>query len=267
MAAFIATMTLTCIVGAAFQNDSGLSRLVQVLGSDASSQEKQEASRALVKAGVEAIPVLIGALGDRRVYERRDIANRMNLPPNTPAPDPVMATITMGSHCEDLLYQIITPRHASSFAGNFKVFSEQVLLVDDWQKWWEANREKSLEQIHAELRPLVDEYWRQHGTTQSVAALPDVPARWEDGFPIPQGARRIDSLSSATSVEGGRNYSSIVYEIDATIDRVTAFYDRCLSGAARSVSAGEVRFNVARGFVRIVRAGELTRITLASGPK
>jgi hypothetical protein len=145
-----------------------LTALVVVLGSDTAIANKREASRKLVESGKVAIPLLIGALHDSRVYERRDIANRMNLPATSPPPAPVIATITVGQRCEDLLYQIVTPAYSSPSAGNFKVYSEQILKIDDWGAWWAANQQKTLAEIHKDLQPLVDEYWKRHGTTQKV---------------------------------------------------------------------------------------------------
>ena len=147
-------------------DDRGTQTLVDTLGADRPLPVKEEASRKLVERGTAALPLLIAALHDTRVYERRDISNRMNLPPNAPPPKPVIATITVGDRCRDLLYRIITP--TSSSPGRFKVFSTQILQIDDWDAWWEANRHKTLAQIHDDLRPLVDEYWNQHGTTQKV---------------------------------------------------------------------------------------------------
>jgi hypothetical protein len=51
---------------------------------------------------------------------------------------------------------------------NFKVFSEQILKVNDWRAFWAANRQKTLAQIHEPIKPLVDQYWKEHGTTQIV---------------------------------------------------------------------------------------------------
>ena len=140
---------------------------VDVMGSGAPAALKQQAGEALVKAGKAAIPILIGSLGDSRVYETRDIANRMNLPPNVGQPKPVWSKITVGERCEKLLYRIITPAVGGTESKS-KVISEQVLRVGDWKQWWAANQGKSLESIHEELKPLVEAYWKQHGTTQVV---------------------------------------------------------------------------------------------------
>ena len=94
----------------------------------------------------------------------RDLTNRMNLPPGA-HPKPLLATLRVGERCENLLYDLVTPAVPGS---NIKVFSEQALRISDWRAFWEKRRDRSLEQIHAELEPLVREYWKTHGTTQTV---------------------------------------------------------------------------------------------------
>ena len=142
-----------------------LAALLERLGSDAPLAEKREAAQTLRLAGRDVIPLLIASLDDARPFEVRDLTNRMNLPRGA-NPQPLFATITVGSRCEDLLHDVITP--AVESPGNFKVFSEQVLRVADWRAFWARRHDRSLEQIHAELAPLVREYWKAHGTTQTV---------------------------------------------------------------------------------------------------
>ena len=138
-----------------------LAALVEQLGTAA---DREEPGRKLVAAGLEAIPVLIAALGDGRPYETRDIANRMNLPVNARV-EPLMSTTTVGQRCEELLHRIITPAVEGKA---IKVFSTQVLRVDDWRAFWAARKGKTLAQLHDELSPLVKAYWDAHGTTQKV---------------------------------------------------------------------------------------------------
>lgn len=144
-----------------------LAALVERLGSEVPLAEKHEAAQALRLSGRDAIPLLIASLDDARPYEVRDLANRMNLPLGA-NPAPLLSTMSVGTRCEDLLQSIITPAVESPPAGNFKVFSEQVLRVADWRAFWAKRKDRSLEQIHAELAPLVREYWAAHGTTQTV---------------------------------------------------------------------------------------------------
>ena len=254
-------------VGSSCERVPALTPLIDVLGSDVPLEQRREASRALVAAGKAAIPVLLRALDDARVYERRDIANRMNLPPHAPLPPPLIAEITVGEHCANLLYEIITPRHASPYAGNFKVYSEQVLRVEDWQAWWAAHEHKSLAEIHAELQPIVDAYWQQHGTTQTVSRALPQPSRWEQGFPIPPEAHSNASRGGATSLSPGHNYTLHVYEVDASLEVMAAFYTRYLPKATRSSIGAEWRFSTPGGYVQLMRSGQGTRITLVLGPR
>ncbi len=137
------------------------------LGADVPLAQKHEAGDALRRAGRDAIPLLIASLGDGRPYEVRDLANRMNLPVNAKV-EPVLSTVAVGARCEDLLHSIVTPAVESPPAGNFKVISTQVLRVADWRAFWAARKDKTLEQIHEELKPLAREYWKARGVTQAV---------------------------------------------------------------------------------------------------
>ena len=237
----------------AAQNASELAGHIALLGSDAPLKEKQAASRKLVEAGKAAIPLLIGALRDRRVYQQRDIANRMNLPANAPPPEPKLVKIPVGDRCRDLLYEIVTPA-GSPVDSRVKVYSEQILQVDDWDGWWAANRHKSLAAIHAELKPLVDEYWIRHGTTQNVRQAGE-PAEWESGIPIPKGA-----LASG-------NDTRKVYDIAATVETVTAFYAKHLPGAKRTSNTQGITFSQPGRSVMLTRLGQGTRVIVSLGPR
>lgn len=137
------------------------------LGEEVPPAVKQKASEDLVAGGTRAIPWLIASLGDGRTFAIRDVANRTNLPV-TESPEPVLATRTVGTHCEDLLYRIVTPPSRSAVDHRGKVISTQQLSIRDWNAFWLERRSLSLAAIHAELTPLVDAYWAQHGTTQRV---------------------------------------------------------------------------------------------------
>lgn len=141
--------------------------VLEKLGSDVPLAERQDAAQALRAGGVDAIPLLIASLDDGRPFEVRDLANRMNLPPGAEV-EPLLATTTVGARCEELLHAIITPVVPSPPAGNFKVFSGEVLHVDDWRAFWAKRRGLSLEALHAELLPYARAYWEHHGTTQRV---------------------------------------------------------------------------------------------------
>jgi len=236
------------------QDASELNGHITLLGSDVPLSKKQEASRKLVAAGTAAIPLLIRALRDQRVYEQRDIANRMNIPGNAP-PAPRLVKISVSDRCRDLLYEIITPI-GSPFDGKFKVYSEQKLRVDDWDAWWAENRHKSLAAIHAELTPLVDEYWKRHGTTQNIRQAGE-PAEWEGDIPIPKGAR-----ANPASVAPGASRQK-TYEIAASVDTVAAFYTRHLRGAKRISGEEGATFSKPGSSVRLTRSGQGTRIIVS----
>lgn len=93
------------------------------------------------------------------------------------------------------------------------------------------------------------------------------PGDPDQGFPVPQGARRNDSLGGATSLASGRNYTLKVYEIDSDIAAIIAFYERHLPEAKRSAEGQEVSFSTPRGSVKLARVFKATRITLAIGPR
>lgn len=144
-----------------------LAALLERLGSEAPLAEKREAALALRRSGLAAVPLLLASLDDERPFEVRDLTNRMNLPRGAD-PAPLMATRSVGTRCEDILHDLVTPAVESPPAGNFKVFSEQVLRIEDWRAFFAKRQGHTLEQIHAELAPLVREYWKAHGTTQPV---------------------------------------------------------------------------------------------------
>jgi hypothetical protein len=58
-----------------------------------------------------------------------------------------------------------------------------------------------------------------------------------------------------------------VYDIDAGIDTMTAFYESHLRAAKRVSESQEVRFTTQGGTVRLARLDKGTRITLVVGPR
>ena len=90
---------------------------------------------------------------------------RANLPVFAKQPPPLLSTTTVGMRVRELLYELVTPAVEPK---PIKVFSEQVLDVSDWRAFFEKRKNRTLEELHAELRPLVVQYWQQHGTTQKV---------------------------------------------------------------------------------------------------
>jgi hypothetical protein len=132
-------------------------------------EQKREIRKKIVAMGKEAIPTLISRLDDRRIYERdRDIQNYYALPPFGKKPVPIYTNITVGEICNEMLYEVITPKYQSPYSKPIKPSSFQMLSVRDWKAWWEKNKSKSLDQIHEELKPLVDRYWKEKGNMQGV---------------------------------------------------------------------------------------------------
>ena len=95
----------------------------------------------------------------------------------------------------------------------------------------------------------------------------DAPLAREQGFPIPTGARKNTALGGATTLAPGKNYTLVVYDIEAAIDTVSAFYGKQLPAAARTEDGNEVRFSTRGGTVKLARLDNGTRITLVIGPR
>ena len=141
----------------------------QLSGSELMHRMKWHVRKHIIKRGRTAISVLIDHMNDSRIYEKnRDIQNYMGLPPHELPPPPLYADITVGNICVDMLYDIITPDYKSPYAKIFKPYSDSMFLIKDWKSWWEKNKEKSLEEIHNEMKPFVDKYWQGHGTIQVI---------------------------------------------------------------------------------------------------
>ena len=95
----------------------------------------------------------------------------------------------------------------------------------------------------------------------------DPAASHDRGFPIPAGAKKNPSLGGATTLAPGKNYTLIVYDAEANIETVTAFYESHLPAATRVSEGQEVRFTTQDGTVRLARVDKGTRITLVVGPR
>ena len=92
-------------------------------------------------------------------------------------------------------------------------------------------------------------------------------AAQDHGFPIPEGARKNASLSGATTLASGKNYTIVVYDVDAGIEAMVSFYEKQLRDARHESDAQEVRFAAEGGIVRLARLDRGTRITLVVGPR
>lgn len=125
-----------------------LAALLDLMGSSATRNDKQAALKKLEAAGREAVPLLVASLADPRRFEQtgRTVAQR----------------------CEALLYALVTPKDVPPPAEQVKVVDERVLEVKDWRDFWARRKDRTLEAIHEELRPLVRAYWDAKGVTQVV---------------------------------------------------------------------------------------------------
>lgn len=56
------------------------------------------------------------------------------------------------------------------------------------------------------------------------AKTPQLHAEWVEGFPIPRAALRNNSLGGATTLAPGRNYTLRVYDVNADMRAIIAFY-------------------------------------------
>lgn len=155
-----------------------LEDLVERLATPAVSRsEKVDIEEALSAAGKEAVPVLIAHLKDGRAcWKEKVLLNEgelMNRPHNAP---PVaerwgVEDVTVGRRCEAILMGIVTPRdYRSPYAANIKSISSasEPFRVEDWGHWWTRNENRSLEQIREGFEPVLDAYWKSHGTQQVV---------------------------------------------------------------------------------------------------
>jgi hypothetical protein len=155
-----------------------LEDLVERLATPAVSRsEKVDIEEALSAAGKEVVPVLIAHLKDGRVCRKEKVllneGELTNRAPNAPPVEEhwVEQDVTVGVRCEEILLRIVTPRgYESPHAGHFKAFSAgpHPFLVEDWALWWKRNQELSLEQIRDKIKPVLDAYWKSHGTQQVV---------------------------------------------------------------------------------------------------
>lgn len=157
---------------------AGSRQLLRRLGDPGLPREAKEgAELGLVAAGKDAIPPLIEHLGDTKVcWTEKVLLNEgslMNRPPNAPPVKEEWAEekVTVGSRCEALLTRIVWPvGYESPFASNFKPISggSPPFRVEDWKVWWAKNKAKSLDQIHEELKPVLDAYWKSRGVQQVI---------------------------------------------------------------------------------------------------
>lgn len=123
--------------------------LILQLGDDKIDQNfKKEISIKLEAFGKEAIPYLIAALADERVYDPC-APNSLGLPAGHPDAD-ACRIIRVGGECKNIILSIIYPKPDLNM--KYPLFYK----IDDWQTWWNENQDKSLN----EMRKMVRDYFR-----------------------------------------------------------------------------------------------------------
>jgi hypothetical protein len=150
--------------------------LERLVDQNVTREDKQQVETELLKAGKDAIPVLIGHLkDDRPCWIEDSIANLAELT-NRPVgdktePKVVKRPVALAERCNDLLLWIITPAgYRSPFEHVFKPRSigGGMFRVEDWKAWWQRHQGESLEQIRDGVKPAIDAYFKSNGEEQVV---------------------------------------------------------------------------------------------------
>lgn len=113
----------------------------------------------------QAIPALLAHLKDERSFSQGialpALKGKSPNPPKT-----CFVDIPVSEMVEEILYHLITPNYHSAWAPAQSRNQPAFFLVRDWERWWQKHRHQRLEEIHRELRPLIDRYWQSGGTVQ-----------------------------------------------------------------------------------------------------
>lgn len=135
-------------------------QLVQLLGDPIYSQDgKQRTQKELLEGGMSAMPALINALGDKRVYEETTVQT---------ADGPAVHKVTVAQVAEEMLYEIVTPDYVSPHEKRMVPKSAVMFTVRDWKAWYERNKKRPLEKIHQDIQGVMDSYWKSGGQEQVV---------------------------------------------------------------------------------------------------
>ena len=136
-------------------------QLVRLLADPMYSDEgKTQTEVELLHGGMTSVPALVASLGDRRPFAEREI------PGNKGQTDHVV--VTVAEECEALLYHVITPSYRSPHEAGVKPQSPTMFVVKDWKAWWAKNKGKTLQQVHSDVRVVMDHYWQQGGVEQVI---------------------------------------------------------------------------------------------------
>jgi hypothetical protein len=125
-----------------------------------SDDGKTQTEVEILQGGLSSVPALVAALGDKRTYAEREI----------PGANGTMerVKVTLAEECEALLYHIVTPRYRSPHEAGVKPQNPVIFSVKNWPAWWSRNKGKSLKDVHADMRVVMDHYWQQGGVEQVV---------------------------------------------------------------------------------------------------
>ncbi|MFO1518918.1 MAG: hypothetical protein U1F57_04535 [bacterium] len=147
--------------------------------------EKGKISRQIEEEGKTAIPFLIGCLKDPAPIGKTPLVGGecVNRPAYLPVPPQCQNPLrneTLGERCELLLYRIVTPVDDSPNRPPLKSKEAppRPFVISDWNSWWKKYEKASLEQIHAEARKKIDEFWSGN-LRKSVV--------WEESPEAPRG--------------------------------------------------------------------------------
>jgi hypothetical protein len=116
--------------------------LAGALGDATISLEKHHKAANLLSEGdKEVIPVLIAHLGDQRIFNPnyREVSESSDADRTVPT-----RVMTVGEMCNLLLYEVVY--------GDTRI--PQEALVPDWNKWWEANKNRTLSELREETKSL-----------------------------------------------------------------------------------------------------------------
>lgn len=140
-------------------------------------ERKEAAEHGIIGAGLDAIPVLLGRLEDRRVCRHDQVLHNEgelpNHPPHGSSPGETNRDldVTLGRFCDDMLRWIITPHgYQSPYASDpVSHRREDVFFTtEDWHAWWVTRRGMTLSQIRDQMKPVIDAYWQSNGEIQTV---------------------------------------------------------------------------------------------------
>ncbi|HEX4083634.1 MAG TPA: hypothetical protein VHY22_01890 [Chthoniobacteraceae bacterium] len=133
------------------------SELVNRMGDSRLTQAQREAAAGeLLKLGKEAMPTLIGALHDNRVY-----LPDYTTPSGTNAPS-LTVDLTVGLECDYILTEIVSNGASTKMMGfRYKIFN--------WPDWWKKHRNMSERDIQKEAK------WYNHFMMESTGKGDSIP--------------------------------------------------------------------------------------------